>query len=302
MKKILYPALSLLIGATLASCGDDNEKNLASETYGDAIATLIVPTTSEKPTTAQMVQYTFNFVYNNNAAKFGINGLSYEGQEYTFLAENIPFVYQNYYNGRIQSFSVSSMSSSGGVTANNVTASVATMLNFRPTLLVDMFTVMRQYVISYKVGDLFTAKTFAANGWYFGQTMTSYVYNDQHKEFSTDKPIYNVVLDLKSGSATVSIFNPVFAEEMPPQMANTEMQLEGLKIEYTRNGYRVVGENIVPKVREGALMVPNTHFTFNNFTLVTNADDLRKATLSFKVAGKYDAVANITTDFNRNNQ
>ncbi len=301
MKKLLIPSLTILLGLGLTACDDSKES--PTENYGDSIATLIIPANADENATAQMVQYTFQFDYGNKMAKLGINGLRYKDVDYKFLGENLAFTYNDYYNGRIQNINVGMIpNSNGGTSATNVRAQISTMLNFRPSLMVDMMPVFRQYVIDYTVSDIFSAKTFAANSYYFGQTMTTYVYNDQHKEFSTEKPIYNVVMDLAKGTATVSIYNPVFAEEMPPSMANTEMQLQGLKIEYQHDSYRVVGENIIPRVREGALMVPNERFIFNNFTLVANSTDLRRANISFKVAGRYDGAANVTTDLNRNNQ
>ena len=300
MKKCLIPSLTLFLATSLLSCSDD-DKHPATEMFSDNIATLIIPGDESANASAQMVQYSFENNFDTDQAKLAISGLSYNGIDYQFKAENIPFSYQDYYNGRIENFSLAAMTNlNGGTAATNLTAMIAIMRNFRPSLLAPMQAFKRQYVINFTVGNDFKAKTFDANGAYFGTTMSSYIYNNQHKDFTTDKPVYCVSMNLTTGKADVTIYNPVFAAEMPPSMASTMMLLEGLNITYTKNSFRLVGENITPKVQEGAVLTPNPHFVFNNFTLSANPDDLRAAQISFKVAGKYDAIASVTTDLARN--
>lgn len=299
MKQKLIPSLALLACMSLVSCDDD--KTPATESFGDAVATLIIPADQSKQASAQMVQYTFEYNYGTNGTDFAINGLSYDDISYKFMQKSIPTSVIEYYNGKIQSFNTGAMTNeNGGTPATNVSATIMTMLNFRPADIVDMMVVKRQYRINYTVADAFTASTFDSNAWYFGNTYTSYVYQNQHKEFTTDKPVYNVVLDLNAGTATVAIYNPVFAAEMPPSMASTVMQLEGLTLEYKHNTYQVTGESIVPKVREGALMVPNPRFTFDNFAISVDAANLYAAQISFKVAGQYDAIATVSCALDRN--
>lgn len=302
MKKLIYCSIAAIAAMSLASC-DNDEKHPATETFGESIATLLSPMNSSDTATAQMVQYTFENNFSTGRAKLGINGLEYEGVQYRFLGSDIPFTYTDYFNGRIETMSVAAIpDANGGPAATSVTAEIGALYNFRPSDLVQPLPVKRQYTISYNVGNLFTARTFDVNGTYFGQTMTHYIYNEQHKEFSTDKPVYAVAMNLQNGTATVTIYNPVFAQEMPPSMANTMLLLEGLKINYTNDGFRISGTDIVPKVREGVSFTPNPHFTFNEFLLQSSTKDLRAAQISFKVAGRYNGQAGVTTDLNRNNQ
>lgn len=301
MKKLILTSLAAA-ALTLTGCDSKNDSP-ATETFGESVATLLVPSGSTDNASAQMVQYTVENNYSTGRAQLGINGLEYDGTQYRFLGYDIPFNYTDYYNGRLETMNVAAIpDANGGSAATSVSATIATMLNFRPSELVQPLPVKRQYSISFNVGNIFTARTFDSQGTYFGQTMTTYVYNEQHKEFSTDKPIYAVDMDLEAGTANVTIYNPVFAAEMPPSMASTMLLLEGLKITYTHDAFRITGTDIVPKVREGALMTPNPAFTFNSFLLQSNASDLRGAQISFKVAGRYDGMAGVTTDFNRNNQ
>lgn len=301
MKKLILTSLAA-VALTLASCDSKNDSP-ATENFGESVATLLVPVESSDTATAQMVQVTVENNYSTGRAMLGINGLEYDGVQYRFLGSDIPFTYVNYFNGRIESMNVASIpDANGGTAATSVSATIATLINFQPSDLVQMLPVKRQYTLSFNVGNLFTARTFDSQGTYFGQTMTSYVYNQQHKEFSTDKPVYAVDMNLAAGTATVTIYNPVFAAEMPPSMGSTMLLLEGLKIRYTHDSFRIVGTDIVPKVREGAMFTPNPAFTFNSFLLQSNATDLRAAQISFQVAGRYDGHAGVTTDLNRNNQ
>ena len=299
MKKKFISAAFMLLGISLVGC--DSKDEPAYEIFGDSVATLVVPSDASKATSAQNVQYTFEYTYGDKAMDFAIKGLKYDGVDYAFQAEGIQANNTDYFNGKIQSFNTSMMSNNaGGTPASNVSAKILTMLNFRPADVAPWIAVKRQYDIKYNVGDLFTARTFDSNAYYFGTTATTYIYNNEHKEFTSEKPVYNVVLDVDNGTATVAIYNPVFAAEMPPSMASTVMQLEGLTIEYLRDSYRVSGENIIPKIQEGAFMVPYPAFTFDNFVLTARPDDLRAASLSFKVAGKYDGAATITCALDRN--
>lgn len=302
MKKLIYCSIAAISVMSLSACGND-EKHQATEIFGESVATLLSPINSTDTATAQMVQYTFENNFTTGLAKLGINGLEYDGVQYQFLGSDIPFSYTDYFNGRIENMRVDAIpNTNGGAAATSVTAEIAVLYNFRPSELVQPLQIKRQYAISYNVGSIFTARTFDVNGTYFGQTMTSYIYNQQHKEFSTDKPIYAVEMNLKNCTATVTIYNPVFAQEMPPSMANTMLLLEGLKINYTNTGFRISGTDIVPKVREGVSLTPNPNFTFNNFLLQSSSTDLRDAQISFKVADSYEGQASVTTDFNRNNQ
>ena len=254
MKKFLIPSLTLFLATSLLSCSDD-DKHPATEMFSDNIATLIIPGDESANASAQMVQYSFENNFDTDQAKLAISGLSYNGIDYQFKAENIPFSYQDYYNGRIENFSLAAMTNlNGGTAATILTAMKAILRNFRPSLLAPMQAFKRQYVINITVGNEFKAKTFDANGAYFGTTMSSYIYNNQHKDFTTDKPVYCVSMNLTTGKADVTIYNPVFAAEMPPSMASTMMLLEGLSIAYTKNSFRLVGVNITAEGREGGVV------------------------------------------------
>lgn len=225
--------------------------------FSDNIATLIIPGDESANASAQMVQYSFENNFDTDQAKLAISGLSYNGIDYQFKAENIPFSYQDYYNGRIENFSLAAMTNlNGGTAATNLTAMIAIMRNFRPSLLAPMQAFKRQYVINFTVGNDFKAKTFDANGAYFGTTMSSYIYNNQHKDFTTDKPVYCVSMNLTTGKADVTIYNPVFAAEMPPSMASTMMLLEGLNITYTKIPSVWLAKTSPPKCRKAPFSPP----------------------------------------------
>lgn len=285
---------------SLTACS--NESTPPSESFGGNVATLIVPADESQPASAQTVQYAFSYNYDSHAMDFAINGLNVDGVSYQYAATGIPTTFTQYANGQLQRFTLPAISNqTGGASATNIDASVLTLRTFQPVdpSLYPNGGAKRQYNITYSVGSIFSAYTFDADAFYFGTTATTYIYNNEHKEFASEKPVYNVILDLKSNKATVSIYNPVFAAEMPPTMAGTVMVLENLDIIYNHNGYQIVGNNIEPKVKEGSVLTPMPAFVFNNFTFKVEAKNIRYAAVSFKVAGKYDATAILSSAFDR---
>ena len=91
-------------------------------------------------------------------------------------------------------------------------------------------------------------------------------------------------MNLAEKTADIVIYDAQFAEEMPMKLT---MMLKGLNIEFTREGYVIKGENIVPLVGNDAIEYPQ--FAFNEFVFECNDEFLINANVKFTVAGQYRA-------------
>lgn len=141
-------------------------------------------------------------------------------------------------------------------------------------------------VAKYYIGNDLRVNTFQTNTFFLGTTTTSYPSADGIQNYTTEGITYRFQLNLEDSSATMLMYNAKFsASEREPVKA--VIIAEGLDLDFTPEGVKITGQNIVPGVVEGNQITPMESFTFNNIEFETTNDLYTEGTLDFTVAGIY---------------
>lgn len=141
-------------------------------------------------------------------------------------------------------------------------------------------------LMDYKIGDLFSVKTFMPDAIYTGRTTTNYqTAGGEFKSFvAPESMFYRVILDMKKNTAMVVFYNAKFAEEMPVTL---NIVLDELPITWNQGSYSVTATNVVPKVPDGNKLTENENFKFDKFSFQFTDSRLTDALITYDVAGKY---------------
>lgn len=290
-KTILFGAIASMAMAMTSCSGGNEQSNFSYE------ADLLNLITDKQTGTSEMSQckYAFNYDNINTTMQMKVNALYVGGSTISFMSpDDVKFTENYYAQGSVVKFAIPSMSAlSSALTATDLMAEISTAYNYNPALNMIINT-WRRYIISYTVDNHYTVQTFEPTTYWKGTTNTSYVIKGEHKEFASSEPVYVVTIDPDKKTASLLIYNARFAEEMKSVNA---MKIEGLTVSAASGLYKVEGSNLVPQVLEGNAWTPNTHFTFDSFTLATTATNLTTASLSFTVAGGFQAAGNMSSAF-----
>lgn len=279
MKKnffILAAGLPLL----LASCTNNDDPTF-ERTVGYNVCNLIVPVDQSQKPYAQTGSFTFVTESYAGTVKVGSEGVSVNNTTYPIQTSNLPMASTNAFsfafstpllygegaNYKIQDFS-------GQVT--NVINS-ANLLNLPPVPTVSGITDFgTACLINYEISNIALVKTFQREAYYTGITTSQFGSSSAESKDA----VFRIILDVEKNKATAVIYNAQFA----PMMPKLTFILRDLQLVYTRDGYKVSGENIVP---EGVDKSPYPAFPFDSFTLSTSDKFLTTATIDFSVASKY---------------
>lgn len=143
-------------------------------------------------------------------------------------------------------------------------------------------------VAQYTVGSDYLVKTINNDVVYEGTTITTYPSGADGGEssFVNTKMSYRFVIDIKTNTAKMIIYDARFAEAMPVELA--AIVVEGLQVNWLPGSYEIKGENLTPYVYEGTNKVPYEAFTFNSISFEPTNDKLTQAKITYKVAGRYE--------------
>lgn len=212
MKKTIVPvaAASALLLTSLASCSSSDPKFETTVSYNTY--SLVVPLDENQKPYAEAGQFTFvieSYASTLQAATDGVtvNNVKYpfqtstlqmngnSGYAFSFVA---PYIYET--NFRIQSLK-------GVVTQyiNNAygLASTPTVNGYPDSSVACM--------IQYEINDVALVKTFQREAYYKGTTQTTF----GEDTASSEDVVYRIVMDIKTGKATVVVYNAQFAPAMP---------------------------------------------------------------------------------------
>lgn len=284
MKKIyLLGSLTLLLGVT--ACND--KENYYEATYH--VPTLnILTSTSDGVGVASECTYDYYAKTSGgkNTGNVTAKSIQIEGSSYNLKTSDGSFVT----NGFTVSFSNLAGTLSGNKTypVSDGKFSFTNYIN-TPKLLglnvnVDL---PEQFAIcQYNIGEDYFMNTFPANAFYSGVTTTTYP-GANGQESNTTKTIpYQLKLNIGDNTATMYMYNAKFSgvAAEPPK---SQINLEGLTVEYLNGVVTVKGENIVPVVVEGTVSTPYENFIFNNIEFKTTTPDMSECEINYTVAGRF---------------
>ena len=143
---------------------------------------------------------------------------------------------------------------------------------------------------SYNIGNNLKVRTFQPNTFFIGDTSTSYTMAGETHNYSTKSITYRFMMkkdaDTKEYTADLLIYNAKFSDnEREP--VKEAILAENLKVDFSKSGVTITGENIVPKMLEAGAYVPVPSFSFDYVRFSTNNDNLTSGIIDYKVAGVY---------------
>ena len=141
-------------------------------------------------------------------------------------------------------------------------------------------------VANYNIGNSYKVRTFQKDTFFKGTTTTSYSMGGEVNNFETEGITYRFIIDTEKNSAVFIIYNGKFsASAMEP--VKTAIIVEGLKVDFSKTGITITGENLVPDIVEANGVTPNEGFIFNSIQFRTTNDNLTKGEIDYMVAGRY---------------
>lgn len=272
IKKTLALALPAL--ALLGSCSLDNGKDEIS--FTEAVNNLIIPDDDAAEVTVQ-AKGTYNFVYDFAGYKMSIttNDLMINGKTGGMQTNAMDFQLLSNGAARLMVFDDGTGAATGALGGMKVSdvegiTSEEYFYYSTPVAIFPAFAMNVMPLIQYEIGD-YTVKTFASNSYFVGTTDTSFTMGGQASTFKCEEAIYRVVFNDDLKKANLVIYNIQFAAQMPKLAA---VVLEDLNVEYSRDGYKITGSEVEPKMLDGSTLVPYPDRIFNSFELKTVSDDL----------------------------
>lgn len=144
-----------------------------------------------------------------------------------------------------------------------------------------------QMTMAFTVNDKYDVRVFPRTAYYGGALVTKYNFKGEEKEFTNTAPIFGVDVDLSAKTATISMHNIKFAEEMP--RALDIVQLPNLPLSGDlEHGYKIEAKNIVPTVGLGNNATPYPNYTFDEIEMHPTTTQMTTCEIKFKVAGQYE--------------
>ncbi|MDE5878271.1 MAG: hypothetical protein K2H47_12350 [Muribaculaceae bacterium] len=274
--------------AAAASCNKNDSESTYTTSY--PVYNLYTPLSGDRPAHVSPATYQLHYDLVAITVEVSASGLTWNNTSYNFTTSATRFT--------------SGYASDGGemIEFKDASATVDGM----PLSLTGMLTNRKYYTtqvvpgikggalnyrelpvvaFSYNVGDLYSVRTFNTEAYMGGKTETTYEWEGETKTYTNDKMLYRTVIDTQTMTADMVIYNARFAEEMGRDLV--AVVVKGLKVEWTPNGYRMSGNDIIPQYLEGGALQPIPPFTFNSISVSTVGDRMTDFVIDYEVAGQY---------------
>lgn len=291
----LFAAAALTVG--LSSC--DPGSGTSTQNYTLSTYNLIVDSYGREEPLVVPSYYRYDFDLNTGKATITSELALSSNRSITINAEDVPFGFRYFTEkGTNNIYEVINLvgelpgKTSEGELLSDLNCELTAMVYTPPinyvslpklTLPANKFTIMQ-----YNMGDKLV-KTFWPDVTFRGTTTSNYVSPSTgsattYEGYGTS---YRVVMDLEKMKATVVMYYPRFAEEMPDFITN--IVLKDLDLKFGYSGYEVSGTEIIPMYYEmSGEGTPFPSYKFDKF-MMTSTGDMVNCDIDFSVAGKYQA-------------
>lgn len=281
IKSGLSICVSLLMSATLAGCSMDNDK--VTSYFSVSLCNLIIPADeSQVPYADSGCEYLINLNHTQATAEVKTDNLNIDGKTLGFTTDEMKYSDLVSQVGYSRKFNGSGSINGGGV-ISDFSGVETTLFYYYPTAIpgvVGVTPIDKQVILSYKVNDEYTVKTFPQDVYYGGETVTRFNMMGQSQTFSNKEPIYRIYFANDMKTATVVIYNVKFAEQMPALKA---LVLKDLDVTYSSVGFTITGEDLVASYLDGEGLTKYEIYPFRSFKFISASTDLVKGECNFIV-------------------
>ena len=295
MKNLLLPIAAALL--TLTSCMDDPKQPENTLQYQGEMPTCIIPLDANDDSQVSftsLATYTFTNYTLNGYWTLGGYGIPLPGMPtLRFTSPKLSALIDIYTGGYNYVFNMST--AFAGDNGESISSFVGTfiqnyyyytgenVINVNPKPLGQA-----QMTMAFTVNDKYQVRMFPKTAYYGGALVTRYTSaGGDEKTYTNTTPIFGVEVDLGAKTATITMHNIKFAEEMP--FALDIIRLPNLPLSGDlENGYKIEAKNIIPTVGLGSNATPYPNYTFDEIEMHPTNSQMTNCEIEFKVAGQYE--------------
>lgn len=284
MKKTVIAALSagLLVLGSCTSDPSDSTQNMAYPTMN------LISSLQNDDVFVSQCTYKFFLNITKGKAVVSAENLTINNNNYSFSSQESPYTSTAYVGGGWDVKVKDVAGFVGNEALNNTNFMISNLLYGYNEVSVPGFSsamnAIPAVLAQFSIGDEWRIRSFQADAFYVGKTVTSYPGENGMESFENDGMIYRIVIDTKENKANLAIYRAKFA---PPAPELSAVVLNDLTVEWNKNGYVIKGEDVIPQVPEGTGLTPYPGFIFNNFEFQTTNDALTSADITYTVAGRF---------------
>lgn len=294
--KVLKWMLLLAAPAIFPSCNSDDDNNDYTSRTTFTVYNHVAPLNGGGNAKVSKGNYTLSMNIGPQTLEMMSNDLSFDGKEYVLGTQTVAYKTQGFTNtqngGYSEIYSFNSgdnniaMPGTGSVTGLKAIVSPFMYFNKNvalsdyPTITTSSF----RLAMNYTYDNALRVKTFYPDSFFGGKTKTTYTMGGQAGEYTTEKPMYRLYMDINKGTADVIIYSVQFADKMPEL---TALVVKGLRLTFTADGYVAEGKDIVPDQIENGSRTPNPRYVFKDIKVTNNSSNLVSANIEFNVADSF---------------
>lgn len=288
MKQIYTVLASVACIASLTSCLKDGKEEY-TRSFPTKPINIITNLEDGSTTVSTGGTYQFDLNYTELTGTISTSNLIVNNNSWNFSTPSSRFLSYNYSNALFFN--------PGGYINNNTDLPIlnSTFLGtpyfYVNTNYAGDYTYVPNYgyiiAASYMIGDKYLVRTFQEDTFFSGETVTSYPYQGETVTAKPEGITYRIHLDLENNKAVFIIYNAKFSG-VPAEPVKEVIIVEGLDVEYSKDGIVITGENLVPEIGEANATTPYPSYIFNSIRFETTDDLLTECKISYKVAGIYN--------------
>lgn len=294
-KQLFFGILALSLGMSMTSCDKDGKEEMTTQISVTAY-NLFSPLSGTGTVSTAYTNYSLSLKYPDNTMTLWVDNMSLpDGGTGSFTLNPIEFTNES--NNAGQAYSIKNPAPTGtGATVTNLSATVTNKFNVPPTIenlnypyIVPSSVSYPPYfmVADYTLNNSTRVRTFWPDVDFKGKT--TIVTQGLSTNYENEDMSYRVVMgrdeqtNALGNTATLLIYDAKFAEAMPSQ---TVIVLEGLTLTFNATGWRISGQNIVPKMYSDGNLVDFPAFPFNSIDM-SSTGNMTSVSCIYTVRGTY---------------
>lgn len=287
MKRIYTFIASAACIAAMTSCLHDSKEEF-TRSFPTKPINIITNLEDGTTTTSTGGIYQFDLNFTDLTGTISTSNLVINNNSWNFTTNPGPFMSMNYSNALFYN-PRGDINNNASLDLNNSTF-FGTPNFYVNTSYAGDYTYVPDYgyviAASYQIGDKYLVKTFQEDTFFAGETTTTYPYQGQTVTANPEGILYRIHLNLEKNKAALIMYDAKFSG-VPQEPKKEVIIIDGLDVEFSKDGIVITGENIIPEIGESNATTPYPSYVFNSVRFETTDNLLTECKISYKVAGIY---------------